>query len=41
VYLTVNGEECATAFCDKPRDFDVVLMDMQVSETVQNDDFLR
>jgi light-regulated signal transduction histidine kinase (bacteriophytochrome) len=31
VYLTVNGEECASAFCDKPRDFDVVLMDMQVS----------
>jgi light-regulated signal transduction histidine kinase (bacteriophytochrome) len=32
VYLTVNGEECASAFCDKPRDFDVILMDMQVSE---------
>jgi light-regulated signal transduction histidine kinase (bacteriophytochrome) len=31
VYLTVNGEECASAFGDKPRDFDVVLMDMQVS----------
>jgi light-regulated signal transduction histidine kinase (bacteriophytochrome) len=31
VYLTVNGEECASAFCDKPKDFDVVLMDMQVS----------
>ncbi|KAF2026590.1 hypothetical protein EK21DRAFT_73843 [Setomelanomma holmii] len=30
VYLTVNGEECASAFCDKPRDFDVVLMDMQM-----------
>lgn len=30
VYLTVNGEECASAFCDKPQDFDVVLMDMQV-----------
>jgi light-regulated signal transduction histidine kinase (bacteriophytochrome) len=30
VYLTVNGEECASAFGDKPRDFDVVLMDMQV-----------
>jgi len=34
VYLTVNGEECASAFGDKPRDFDVVLMDMQVSGTV-------
>jgi light-regulated signal transduction histidine kinase (bacteriophytochrome) len=34
VYLTVNGEECASAFCDKPRDFDVVLMDMQVSGTM-------
>jgi PleD family two-component response regulator len=32
VYLTVNGEECASAFGDKPRDFDVVLMDMQVSQ---------
>jgi light-regulated signal transduction histidine kinase (bacteriophytochrome) len=31
VYLTVNGEECAGAFGDKPKDFDVVLMDMQVS----------
>ncbi|KAF2438035.1 hypothetical protein P171DRAFT_166417 [Karstenula rhodostoma CBS 690.94] len=31
VYLTVNGEECASAYCDKPQDFDVVLMDMQVS----------
>jgi light-regulated signal transduction histidine kinase (bacteriophytochrome)/CheY-like chemotaxis protein len=41
VYLTVNGEECATAFCDKPRDFDVVLMDMQVRKTVQNDGILH
>jgi light-regulated signal transduction histidine kinase (bacteriophytochrome) len=32
VYLTINGEECATAFCDKPRDFDVILMDIQVSD---------
>jgi light-regulated signal transduction histidine kinase (bacteriophytochrome)/CheY-like chemotaxis protein len=32
VYLTVNGEECASAFGDRPRDFDVVLMDMQVSQ---------
>ncbi|KAL5437077.1 hypothetical protein PMIN06_004951 [Paraphaeosphaeria minitans] len=30
VYLTVNGEECAGAYCDKPQDFDVVLMDMQM-----------
>jgi light-regulated signal transduction histidine kinase (bacteriophytochrome) len=37
VYLTVNGEECASAFCDKPRDFDVVLMDMQVSGTMPNE----
>jgi hypothetical protein len=34
VYLTVNGEECASAFCDHPKDFDVVLMDMQVSSSV-------
>lgn len=32
VHLTVNGEECAGAFGDKPQDFDVVLMDMQVSQ---------
>ena len=31
VYLTVNGEECASAFGENPKDFDVVLMDMQVS----------
>ena len=30
VYLTVNGEECASAFGENPKDFDVVLMDMQV-----------
>lgn len=36
VYLTVNGEECASAFGDKPRDFDVVLMDMQVSRLFVN-----
>ncbi|KAF2848680.1 hypothetical protein T440DRAFT_151558 [Plenodomus tracheiphilus IPT5] len=30
VHLTVNGEECASAYCDNPRDFDVVLMDMQM-----------
>jgi light-regulated signal transduction histidine kinase (bacteriophytochrome) len=30
VTLTVNGEECAGTFIDKPQDFDVVLMDMQV-----------
>jgi hypothetical protein len=34
VHLTVNGEECSSAYCDNPRDFDVVLMDMQVSEVV-------
>jgi light-regulated signal transduction histidine kinase (bacteriophytochrome) len=36
VYLTVNGEECASAFCDKPRDFDVILMDMQVSKSARD-----
>ncbi|KAF2260697.1 hypothetical protein CC78DRAFT_472311 [Lojkania enalia] len=30
VILTVNGEECAGAFGNRPRDFDVVLMDMQM-----------
>ncbi|KAF2279740.1 uncharacterized protein EI97DRAFT_370543 [Westerdykella ornata] len=30
VTLTVNGEECADAFCYHPEDFDVVLMDMQM-----------
>jgi light-regulated signal transduction histidine kinase (bacteriophytochrome) len=32
-YLTINGEECASAFGDQPEIFDVVLMDMQVSAT--------
>jgi len=31
VYHTVNGEECATAYGEKPAFFDVILMDMQVS----------
>lgn len=30
VTLTVNGEECATAFGERPEGFDVVLMDMQM-----------
>lgn len=30
-YLTVNGEECASIYGEKPGHFDVVLMDMQVS----------
>lgn len=30
VHLTVNGEECSSAFGEKPTAFDVVLMDMQV-----------
>ncbi|KAB8346274.1 hypothetical protein FH972_023318 [Carpinus fangiana] len=29
-HLTVNGEECASIFGEKPGDFDVVLMDMQM-----------
>ena len=33
IYLTINGEECASAFGDQPEIFDVVLMDMQVSST--------
>ena len=32
VTLTVNGEECAGAFCDHAEKFDVVLMDMQVMQ---------
>lgn len=31
VHHTVNGEECSSAFGEKPTAFDVVLMDMQVS----------
>jgi light-regulated signal transduction histidine kinase (bacteriophytochrome)/CheY-like chemotaxis protein len=31
VHLTVNGEECSSAYCDNPKGIDVVLMDMQVS----------
>lgn len=30
VFLTVNGEECAGLYGDKPGFFDIVLMDMQV-----------
>ncbi|KAF1938153.1 hypothetical protein EJ02DRAFT_384265 [Clathrospora elynae] len=30
VYLTINGEDCSSAYCDNPKDFDVVLMDMQM-----------
>lgn len=30
VFLTVNGEECASTYCDKAAFFDIVLMDMQV-----------
>ena len=36
VHLTVNGEECSTAFGDSPEGFDVVLMDMQVSNHLCN-----
>jgi len=31
-YLTVNGEECASIYGEKPGHFDVILMDMQVSD---------
>jgi CheY-like chemotaxis protein len=31
VHLTVNGEDCATAFGDRPGSYDVILMDMQAS----------
>lgn len=30
VYHTINGEECASAYGEKPAHFDVVLMDMQM-----------
>jgi light-regulated signal transduction histidine kinase (bacteriophytochrome) len=30
VFLTMNGEECASAYCERSRFFDIVLMDMQV-----------
>jgi len=31
-YMTVNGEECASIYGEKPGHFDVILMDMQVSD---------
>lgn len=31
VYLTVNGEECSSGYCDKSGFFDIILMDVQVS----------
>ncbi|EME49702.1 hypothetical protein DOTSEDRAFT_121759 [Dothistroma septosporum NZE10] len=30
VFLTVNGEECSSTYCDKSAFFDIVLMDMQM-----------
>ncbi|KAH8601359.1 putative cyanobacterial phytochrome B [Bisporella sp. PMI_857] len=30
VHSTINGEECATAYSERPAHFDVVLMDMQM-----------
>lgn len=30
VHVTINGEQCATAFKEKPSLYDVVLMDMQM-----------
>lgn len=30
VHLTVNGEECSSAYGERPESFDVLLMDMQV-----------
>lgn len=34
VHLTINGEECYRAYEERPRFYDVVLMDMQVRENV-------
>ena len=34
VLLTMNGEDCASAYCDRSGFFDIILMDMQVSATV-------
>lgn len=34
VFLTINGEECASAYGDKPSSYDVVLMDIQVSDQI-------
>ena len=31
IHLTVNGEECSSAYGERPNSYDVVLMDMQVS----------
>lgn len=31
VFLTVNGEECSSGYCERCSFFDIVLMDMQVS----------
>lgn len=31
VFLTVNGEECSSSYCDRSSFFDIVLMDMQAS----------
>lgn len=36
VELTMNGEACATAFCSKTCEFDIILMDIQVGRTINN-----
>ena len=35
VYLTINGEECSSAFGERPNFFDVILMDMQVRKGIR------
>ena len=41
VHLTINGEECASAYGAKPAFFDIVLMDMQVSVAPRNLNAIR
>lgn len=35
VYLTINGEECYSAYSEQPGYFDLVLMDLQASNNCQ------
>ena len=41
VQLTVNGEECSSMYGEKSGHFDVVLMDMQVSRNMSDDECIK
>ena len=34
--MTINGEECSSAYGEQASSFDAILMDLQVSQTISN-----